>query len=108
MEQLQWDTLGGCLLQNSSLVRAQTKAKISLSKGKNYLRLLYLRWVPLQPGCTKRGSTNHQLQLCMEHGLTDGLMKRKLEAAAQEGQTVDTQAVESGSSRVRTHLEAEF
>lgn len=44
----------------------------------------------------------------MEHGLTDGLMKGKLEAAVQEGQTVDTQAVESGSSRGRTHLEAEF
>lgn len=44
----------------------------------------------------------------MEHSLADGLMKRKLDEAAYERQTVDTQAVKSGGSRVRIHPEAEL
>lgn len=61
------------------------KVNISLSKGKNYLR--------------------------HGHGalsLTDRLKKCKADEAAQERQTVDTQAVESGGSRVGAHLEAEL
>lgn len=40
--------------------------------------------------------------------LTDGLKKCKPDAAAQGRQTADTQAIEPGGSKVRTHLEAEL
>lgn len=46
---------------------AQMKANIYLSKNKNYLRLLYFRWVPLKLRSTESRSRCCHLQLSIEH-----------------------------------------